>query len=159
MTAEEERYAHLDASTDDLNEAWSILKEIKVAPDNILVGAAFRFALVAYARPYRISRGEGGRYKLSDVFVPSEYRELHERILAARDQVHAHSDLTVKEARLHVATTPGGKFVGVVRNVITGLEELANINEILVIIEQSLSAMYKEVGRLKASLPVNSWDA
>jgi hypothetical protein len=43
--------------------------------------------------------------------------------------------------------------------VITGLEELANINEILVMIEQSLSAMYKEVGRLKASLPVNSWDA
>lgn len=157
MTPEEERYIHFAASIDDLNYAWRILREIKAATDSILVGAAFQFAMVAYARPYRASRGEfSKRYQLGDEFVAVEHRGLHLRILAARDRVHAHSDLTVKEARLHVAATASGKFVGAVQNIITGLEEIDNIDLIISMIELSLERMYKEAKRLEELLPVNS---
>jgi hypothetical protein len=157
MTPEEEQYIHFAASMEDLNYAWRILIEVKGARGSLVAGAAFQFALVAYARPYKTSRGElNARYKLDDGFVPIEHRELHQRILAARDQIQAHSDLTVKEAKLYVAKTEGGKFVGAVQNVITGLEELANINLIIVMIERTLERMYEEAERLEASLPMNS---
>ena len=130
---------------------------LKSAPDSVLLGAAFQFALVAYARPYKASRGDLKKcYKLSDEFIPLEHRGLHQRILDARDQIHAHSDLTVKEAQLHVAATADGKFVGALQNIITGLEELANLDLIIAMIEQTLEHMYEEAKRLEAALPVNS---
>jgi hypothetical protein len=157
MTPEEEQYVHFASSMDDLNHAWRILRKVKGVRDSVLVGAAFRFALVAYARPYKASRGDLRKiYKIDDKFIPIEHRELHRRILEARDKIHAHSDLTVKEAQLCVATTRSGKFVGALQNLITGLEELANIDLILVMIEQTLDGMYEEAKRLEASLPVNS---
>ena len=52
--------------------------------------------------------------------------------------------------------TMSGKFVGAVQNVITGLEELVNIDLILAMIEQTLDRMYEEAKRLEACLPVNS---
>jgi hypothetical protein len=157
MTHGEEQYIHFASCMDDLNYAWSVLREVREAPDGFLSGAAFRFALIAYARPYRCSRGEiRSNYKLDDRFVPIENRELHCRILLARDKTQAHSDIAVKEARLHVVKTPSGKFVGAVQNVITGLEELENIDLILAMIEGTLDRMYEETNRLEASLPVNS---
>jgi len=157
MTPEEEEYVHFASCMDDFNYAWQILREIKVARDSVLVGAAFQFALVAYARPYKASRGDLKKcYKLGEEFIPLEHRGLHQRILNARDQIHAHSDLTVKEAQLHVAATAGRKFVGAVQNTITGLEELANLGLIIAMIEQTLERMYEEAKRLEASLPVNS---
>jgi hypothetical protein len=156
MTREEEKYVHFVSSIDDLNYAWRILREIKGARGSVLVGAAFQFALVAYARPYKESQGSLRRYKLGTKFIPLEHRGLHQRILDARDKIQAHSDLTVKEAQLHVSMTMSGKFVGAVQNVITGLEELANTDLILGMIEQTLDRMYEEAIRLEASLPVNS---
>ena len=157
MTREEEKYVHFASCMDDLNYVWRILHEIKVAPDSVLLGAAFQFALVAYARPYKASRGDLKRcYKLGEEFIPPEHRGLHQRILDARDQIHAHSDLTVKEAQLHVAATVGGKFVGAIQNIITGLEELVNLDLIIAMIEQTLEHMYKKAKQLEAALPVNS---
>ncbi|MFY9820895.1 MAG: hypothetical protein WAM82_05900 [Thermoanaerobaculia bacterium] len=156
MTREEEKYVHFASSIVDLNYAWRILREIKGASDSVLVGAAFQFALVAYSRPYKESRGSLRRYRLGTKFIPIEHRGLHQRILDARDKIHAHSDLTVKEAQLHVAMTMSGKFVGAVQNVITGLEELVNIDLILALIEQTFDRMYEEAKRLEACLPVNS---
>src|SRR4051794_30035659 len=92
MTREEEKYVHFASGIDDLNYAWRVLREIKGASDSVLVGAAFQFALVAYARPYKESRGSLRRYRLSTKFIPSEHRGLHQRILDARDKIHAHSD-------------------------------------------------------------------
>lgn len=157
MTRDEETYVHFVSSSDDLNEAWRILGEIKKAPENPLVSAAFRYALVAYARPYVSSRGDhSSSYKLDERFIPLAQRELHRKLIAARHQIHAHSDLTVREAKLHVAKTPSGKWIGAVQNVIRGTEELVNIDAIISTIEGTLRAMYDEIRRLEASLPVSS---
>lgn len=156
MTRDEETYVHLVSSSDDLNEAWRILGEIKKGPENPLVGAAFRYALVAYARPYLSSRGDHRCHKLDKRFIPPDQQELHCRLIAARNQIHAHSDLTVREAKLRVAKTPSGKWIGAAQNVIRGTEEFANIDAIISTIEGTLRAMYDEIRRLEASLPVNS---
>jgi hypothetical protein len=157
MTRDEEHYVHFVSSIDDLNEAWWILGAINASPGNPLAAAAFRYALVAYARPYLKSRGDHRpSYQLDETFVPQAHRDLHRRLIAARDQIHAHSDLTVREAKLHVTKTPGGRWVGTVQNVIDGTEELRNIDAIIGLIGGTLRAMIAESERLKAMLPINS---
>ncbi len=159
MTPQEERYVHFVSSIDNLNKAWRILQEIREYKGSPLVGPAFQFALVEYSKPYRNSRGrvgKGVKYKLEDVHIPAKHRELHKRILAARDQIHAHSDLTVKEAKLYVVNTSSGKYASRVQKAIRGTEELSNIDSIIELIEQTLDSVYIEVKRLETALPINS---
>ena len=156
MTSDEERYVHFVQCTDDLNEAWSILQEIRRAPDAPFAGAAFRYALIAYARSYKTSRGESQRnHKLDTSFVPPEHLKLHRRILDSRDQILAHSDLTVREARVHVAATSSGKLVGVVQNLLRGTEDLAHLDSVVDLIENTLDGMYRRVRELEQLLPVS----
>ena len=88
MTPQEEQYVQFVSSTDNLNNAWRILQEIRQCKGSPLVGPAFQFALVEYSKPYRYSRGtvgKGVKYKLEDLHIPAKHRELHFRILAAHD--------------------------------------------------------------------------
>ena len=164
MTHQEEKYIHFVQCIENLNNSWRILqviKDHKCSP--ILVGAAFQFALIEYSKSYKNSfggiqnsKGKPVQYKLDEKNIPIEYLVLHNRILDARDQIHAHSDLTVWEAKLYVENTPHGKIAGQVRNIVYGTEELANIDSIIDLIEQTLDRMYEEVKMLKQQLPVNS---
>jgi hypothetical protein len=159
MTPQEEYYVYFVSSIDNLNKAWHILQDIKEYKGSSLVGPAFQFALVEYSKPYRNSRGtvgKGANYKLGDIHIPAKHLELHKRILAARDQTHAHSDLTVKEAKLRVVKTVSGKYASRVQNAIRGTEELSNIESIIELIEQSLDSMYIEAKRLEAESPINA---
>ena len=157
MTKNEEAYVHFVSCSNDLNEAWRILHVIKGDIANPLVGAAFCYALVAYARPYVSSHGEhSATHKLDDKFIPEDDRALHRRLIGVRHKIHAHSDLTVREAKLYVTATPSGKWVGAVQNVIMGTEELSNIDAIISMIEGTLRSMYVEIQALEAALPVNS---
>lgn len=154
MTQDEEKYVHLVSCADDLNEAWRLLHEIRRSERHPLTAAAFRYAVVAYSRAYVSSRGVNGRYCLEERYVPSAYHELHHRLIKARHQIHADSDLTVREAQLHIAQIRSRKWVGVVQNVITGTEEIPNISETIALIESTLPALYGEIDRLEALLPV-----
>jgi len=164
MTHQEEQYVHFVSSIDKLNNAWRILREIKRHRDHPLVGPAFQFALVEYSKPYIVSygaeldaRGKPKRkYLLDETHIPGSHRALHDRLLTARKRIQAHDDLNVKEAKLHVANTGHGKFVGTVQNVIYGTEELSYIDDIIDLIEQTLDSMYVEVKRLEAALPLTS---
>jgi hypothetical protein len=153
----EEQYVHLVACSDDLNEAWRILQHLHSNPENPLAGTAFKFAVIAYARPYTASRGElKHEYRLPDRYVPIEHRPLHERLLHTRKKLLAHTDLTVKEARVHVAATNSGKFVGVLQNAATGTEEFSNIQAVLALIEGTLESLYPAIRKLEAQLPLTS---
>ena len=87
MTQQEEQYVHFVSCTDSFNSAWRILHEIKVSPGNSLIGAAFQFAIIEYAKPYTISFGISGRHKLDDRYVPSAHRDLHKRLIDTRNQI------------------------------------------------------------------------
>jgi hypothetical protein len=157
MTRQEEQYIHFVSCIDNLNEAWRILQIIKQSKGNLLVGPAFQFALIEYSKPYINSRGIAKtNHRLSNKFVPVEHRDLHNEILAARKTIHAHSDLTVDDARIHVANTVHGKHVALGKNIVYDTEKISRIDDIVDLIEQSLDSMYKEVKQLEAALPLSS---
>lgn len=152
MTEQEEQFVHFTSCISSLNNAWLIINKIKEQKDNPLFGPAFRFALIEYSKPYRQSYGLK-RWKLDDSYVPDEMKALHKRITDARDQVHAHTDLTVLGAKLYVKETEGHRFSGIVQNKISGLEELSNIDDIKKLIEGTLDNMYIKKKELEAALP------
>ncbi|OGQ53216.1 MAG: hypothetical protein A3J24_02295 [Deltaproteobacteria bacterium RIFCSPLOWO2_02_FULL_53_8] len=139
-----------------------MLQEIKKNESNRLAGYAFQFALIEYSKPYRKTEGVSKkRNKLGSTHVPNNHIELHRRILDARDQIHAHSDLTVKGAtlhvvNLHVANMEYEKSVIIAQNIIHGTEEFCNIDDIVDLIERTLDSMYIEVKRLEETLPLSS---
>jgi hypothetical protein len=138
-----------------LNSAWATLNVVKAERDNALVGPAFRFALVEYATPYSTSYGAGKkRHKLNESYVPVEFLELHQRILDARNSIHAHADMTVMDAKLYVTETRGMPSAIISGNHIHGLEEIGNIEQIILLIEGTLRNMYAdEDTRLRALQP------
>jgi hypothetical protein len=154
MTEQEEQYIHFVSCIQNLNEAWRILKIIRQQADNPLVGPAFEFALIEYSKPYTASRGKfKGNYSLGIENVPPEYRELHKEILAARHQIHAHSDLTVDDAHIFVVEENYRKYVGISKNIIYSTEKLERIGDIIDLIEKTLDSMYEKEKQLKAELP------
>jgi hypothetical protein len=159
----EEEFVHLESSIDRLNYARWILLEIKQHTGHPLVAPAFQFALVEYSKPYLKSysaelnsKGKPKEeHKVDNKHIPGNHRTLHDRLLEARNRIHAHDDLGVKEAKLHVANTASGKFVGIVQNVIHGTEEFSNLDAIIDLIEQTLNSLHTEWEIQKAALPVN----
>jgi hypothetical protein len=158
---ENEKFIHLRACIRTLNNAWRILQELRDGNAELcsatLVGAAFQFALVEYSKPYLKSRGEEvPNHVLDERFIPSHHLGLHQRIVEARNQIHAHSDITVMGAKLYVKNAPSGKIVGSVQNIIHGTEEYPNLEAIIELIEQTLDNMYVEEKVIEQRLPITS---
>ncbi len=155
MTDQEEQYIHFEFSIQNLNSAWKILQNIIKEEGNPLVGAAFQFALIEYSKPYKNSRGEKW-HKLTDIHVPDKHKSLHKKILNDRDQIHAHADLTIRDAKIFVTNTNSGKIVTQIQNIVYGIEEISNLHTINNLIEKTLDNMYIELKRLEENLPINS---
>lgn len=155
MTKQEEEFIHFVSCIECLNRVWRLISTIKAAQRSPLVGFAFRFALVEYSKPYNASRGTvKDKHKLDTSCIPPDLLAVHTRIVNSRDQVHAHSDLTVMKAKLYISETQGKqRFTAIVQNIITGVEELPNIDEIQVLIERTLDNMYIKEKVLENALP------
>jgi hypothetical protein len=153
MTDQEEEFVHFVSCIASLNNAWRLINSIKSESGNPLVGPAFRYALVEYSKPYRESRGNRRKRRLDTSCIPTDMLALHERITNSRDQVHVHSDLTLMDAKLYVHEVEGQRFTGIVQNIITGVEELPNIEKIQKLIEGTLDNMYAKEKILEAALP------
>ena len=152
MTDQEEEFVHFVSCIESLNNAWRLINIIKTDRGNPLIGPAFRYALVEYSKPYRESRGRGRKRRLDASCIPTDMLALHERGTDSRDQVHAHSDLTVMDAKLYVHEVQGQRFTGIIQNIITGVEELPNIERIQKLIEGTLDNMYAKEKILAAAL-------
>lgn len=149
MTATEEEYVHYVECIDSLNRAWWILQELRATKQkNAITAAAFRFALVEYAKPYTGSDGihqnrkKRNSYKLRPPSLSAEDLALHQQILDLRDQVLAHSDLTWKEAIVYPGMY-GGHF-GIMSN---GPLPLPDIAAVIGLTERSLDIMAVEKAR------------
>lgn len=154
MTEQEEEFIHFVLCIECLNRVWRLINTIKAAESGSVVGFAFRFALVEYSKPYNTSHGTTKKKrKLDTSCVPPDLLALHTRIVNSRDQIHAHSDLTVMEAKLYISEIQGQRFTTISRNIVTGVEELPNINEIQVLIERTLDNMYIKEKILENALP------
>ena len=163
MTEKEEKYNHLESCMQDLNKAWTILQTIKTKNDQTpFVGYAFELALIVYSKPYKVSYGtlldsknKPIKYKLDEKYIPNFHLDLHSRILKARDQIHAHSDLTVQEAKLYVSKIGNEKIFTIVQNKILATQEFENIDGIIDLIEKTLDNLYLEIDLLKTEIPTN----
>lgn len=135
MNEQEERFVHFVSCITWLNNAWRLLGTIHTQPKNPLRGPAFRFALVEYCKPYKLSHGINKKFKLDTLLIPQEYLQLHERIISSRDQIHAHVDLTIMDAKLHVHEFMGQRYTLIPQNIIYIDEELQNLQEIIALLE------------------------
>lgn len=152
MTAQEEAFVHFVSCITWLNNAWRILDTIRTQPENQLIGPAFRFALIEYCKPYKLSHGINKKFKLDTSFIPQVRLPLHERIITSRDQVHAHADLTVMDAKLHVHEIMGQRYTLIPQNFISGTEELNDRSAIVGLIEATLDNMYVQQKVLERAL-------
>ena len=152
MTEQEERFVHFVSCITWLNNAWRLLNTIHTQSENPLIGSAFRFALVEYSKSYRLSHGINRKFKLDTSLIPEKHLPLHERIVTSRDQIHAHSDLTVMDAKLHVHEFMGQRYTLIPQNIIYGTEELPKLQEILALIEATLDNMYIQEKVLESEL-------
>ncbi len=153
MTEQEEHFVHFASCITWLNNAWGLLNEIHAQPENPLIGSAFRFALIEYSKPYKLSRGVNRPFKLDTSLVPKAHLPLHEQIITSRDQIHAHTDLTVMQAKLHVHKVMGHRYTLIPQKIITGVEELPNLQMVIELIEATLDRMYIQEKVLEAQLP------
>ncbi len=154
MTANEEHYVHYVECIDSLNRAWAILQDLRMSEHKTAIhAAAFRYALVEYAKSYTRSDGihKHGRnaYKLAEPTLSPGDLSLHRRILDLRNQVLAHSDLTLKEAVVYLGRYGGRASVGLASD---GRPPFPGIDEVIGLIERSLDNMYVERTRLEESL-------
>lgn len=111
-THEDEAYIHFQECLTDLNSAWRILEELqqaKITP--VLWTASYHMALVEYAKPFKISFGANKRkHVLPTPSLPESELQLHTRLLYLRDKVLAHSELSVKDAKVYVGEIAGQSF-------------------------------------------------
>lgn len=154
MTLDEEDFIHYVECINSLNQAWNILQELgSVEKRSVTHAAAFRFALVQYSTAYTRSDGAHRRRKLAEPQLPPELIELHQQILALRDQVLAHTDLTVKQAKLHLHSF-GGRPYHIIAQ--TSVDELPSREAVVTLIERTLDLMYVEAERRLRLLHANS---
>ena len=158
LNPNEEAYVHYAECINSLNRAWQILVELRaIGRKTAIHAAAFNFALIEYAKPYTRSDGtfKRGRnaYKLPPPNLSAELLALHQQILVLRDQVLAHTDLTLKEAQVYIASHAGRSLVTVLSNI---LPALPDSEDVIKLIEHTLDQMYVEVERLKNTLRPNA---
>src|ERR1035441_8927863 len=150
MTPNEEAYVHYAECINSLNCAWHILCELRAIDRKTAIhAAAYRFALIEYAKPYTRSDGAFKHYKLPPPNLHYESLALHKQILDLRNQVLAHTDITLKEAQIFIASHRDHTFVGVMSN---SLPAFPDSEGVITLIENTLDKMYVEIDRKSTRL-------
>jgi hypothetical protein len=145
MVRDDEGYVHFQECLTSLNRSWQIickLEEGNVHP--VLWTAAYHMALIDYAKPYKESRGANKRsHRLASPSSLSDSEmALHRQLLSLRDQFLAHSDLSLKEAKVYVGEVAGQPLPLIISNTDPVLPKLATVKQL---IERVLDGLYREL--------------
>jgi hypothetical protein len=153
MTPDEERYVHFTECIESLTSAWRILKELESVAPGVIRAAAYRMALVEYAKPYKSSFGAHKRgrqgYVLPAPNLSPDDIALHAKLLNLRDQVLAHSDLSLKDAKVYASRVHGQPFVTIGTN---QLPSFPNTFAVIGLIERTLDLMYLQLELLDEAI-------
>ena len=154
MTSREKGYVYYAECCDSLNRALRILRDLRGVDAAAAVHeAAFHFAVVEYAKPYSAlgdARGRNRRaYRLAAPDLPPEDLALHRRIIALRDQLLMHQELSLKEA---MEFPDGHEEQASIDIAKSGPPPLVSIDAMIGLIERTLVIMAEERSRLLASL-------
>ncbi len=142
----DEKYIHYQESVTSLNRSWRTLCELETSKaGNAIWSAAYRMALVEYCKPFKTSYGKNKvKLKLPRPNLDHEELELHEKIVGLRDQVLAHSDLSVLDASVSYDKNASFPVPLIVSNV---LGELPQVTDIRNLVELVLDELYSKQGK------------
>jgi len=111
-------------------------------------------ALVEYAKPFKQSHGTGNRrHSLRFPSLSSDDAALHQQLLNLRDQVLAHSDLTVKDAKLYLGQVGEKIMPLIVSNTTPQLPEKERVQRL---VERVLDALYAQIPAYQAQFQSSS---
>jgi len=142
-TRDDEAFIHFEECLNDLNSALRILEALQQAQiPPVLWAAAYHMALIEYAKPFKMSWGVNKRkHVLPTPLLPESGQQLHIQLLDLRDQVLAHSDLSVKDARVYVSEISGQPVPIIVSN---AEPVLPSIIAVKTHVEHMLDALYAQ---------------
>lgn len=86
----------------DMERAQRSIELSRAAGDPYLRAALFRDAVICYAKPFSSNCFSDGRkgLRISDSLVPAELEDAHAEILGLRNQLIAHTDMTVQKPEI-----------------------------------------------------------
>lgn len=103
----DDQYIFQEECCKNFHYAWSIVDELeKTSYENrILMGAAYRMALIEYCKSYKNSfwkeRKDKSRWQLpTPNFLSEALLKLHNQIIHSRDKFLVHADLDEKDPKL-----------------------------------------------------------
>lgn len=139
----DEEYVHFQESITSLNRAWRTLCELENAPSgNAIWSAAYRMVIVEYCKPFTISQiNRSERHKLPLPSLTDDCNNFHARLLELRNQVMAHSDLSVLDAKVCYDQTTEFPVPIIAKNV---LGNLPSVSEMKNQVEAVLDALYQQ---------------
>ena len=151
MNSEHEDYIHLNDSITSLNKAWKLLVELSNTNEKTLITrAAFELAIIEYAKPFKRSRGVSGRMlSLTEPPLRRKDLELHRKLLTLRDQVLAHSDLSIKGPMLHLGSIEGQPLPIITQ---WNAPNLPDATTVRVLIETLLDILYNQYSEMLENL-------
>lgn len=148
-----EDYGHFIQSIQWLNETWKILNDLKNNKSNILYVPAFRYAIIAYAKPYKNSRiNDAESKRLDDAFVPNEFKEVHKKLIRSRDKRHAHLDINELNLKIMPYNIEGDFGVSTSMNRINPLDDTPELDEFIKLIEGTVDNMRKRAKEMQLEL-------
>ena len=151
--AQEEEYVFYRFASGDFLIAVESLKEISLCKEINARRALLLKVILAYCRPFKTSRGKYSNYRLSQSFVPVEHKNLHDELLKYRDNVLAHTDLTVRRPELREWKTSSGQLLPIQFKSL-GLENLEeSIPELNELIDKILNRIQQQLKTLEVWLP------
>jgi hypothetical protein len=153
QNAQEEEYVFYRFASGDFLIAVESLKEISRYKEISARRALLLKVILAYCRPFKTSRGKYSNYKLSQSFVPVEHKNLHDELIKYRDNVLAHTDLTVLRPKLYEWKKSSGQLFQIVFKSLD-LKNLENsIPELKELIEKILNRIQEQLKTLETWLP------
>lgn len=86
----------------DMERVQKSIEYLRGTNDKYLKSALLRDAVISYAKPFSSNRfrDQSKGLRISDNHVPKELTDAHNEILALRDELIAHTDMTVQKPRI-----------------------------------------------------------
>ena len=139
----DEEYVHYQEAITSLNRSWRTLCELETHKSGGAIwSAAYRMALIEYCKPFKISYGTNKvKHKLTSPKLDQEKLILHKHILDLRDQVLAHSDITVLDAKVSYDNNAVFPVTLIISN---RLGDLPKVTDIRNLVEAVLDELYLE---------------
>ncbi len=103
-TQQEEQFVYFQECRNSLHSAWAILDSLTdTDANNVVVSAAYRMAIIEYAKPFTKTFGSHTNHYLPNyhnIEFTTEQKLLHEYLLKLRKKVLAHSDIPVLDPKV-----------------------------------------------------------